>query len=48
MTEYKERSNYCEEAVGNHIISAFTMPETPGDNILYESLSCIISSHIEI
>ena len=34
MTEFKERSNYCEEAVGNHIISAFTMPETPGDNIL--------------
>ena len=34
MTEFKERSNYCEEAVGNYIISAFTMPKTPGDNIL--------------
>ena len=33
MTEFKERSNYCEEAVGNYIRSAFTMPETPGDNI---------------
>ena len=34
MTEFKEGSNYCEETVGNYIISAFTMPETPGDNIL--------------
>ena len=34
MTEFKEDSNDCEETVGNNIISAFTMPETPGDNIL--------------
>ena len=34
MTEYKEATNYWEEAVGNYYISAFTMPETPGDNIL--------------
>ena len=34
MTEFKEGSNDWEETVGNNIISAFTMPETPGDNIL--------------
>ena len=34
MTEFKEDSNDCEETVGNNIISAFTVPETPGDNIL--------------
>ena len=50
MTEFKEDSNDCEETVGNNIISAFTMPETPVTIfcLLYESLSCINTSHIEI
>ena len=34
MTEFKEDSIDCEETVGNNMISAFTMPETHGDNIL--------------
>ena len=51
MTEFKEDSNDCEETVGNNIISAFTVPETPGDNILPFVRKFewhIITSHIEI